>query len=187
MSDKFEGKYHEGVIELDTDCSYFDHSELFGRFVCTSGAENHLAPTGTVEDLKEAVVKLPVYMMVHSSTRINPESFGCPFDSWQWGFICASDKEIRAYFDLKEDDYIDDFKVKKELLASIAIVDSFLSGEVYSYTVTNKLSGEAVDMLGGITTYEDAKHQLDEAIKIADKEYEEREFPLLVVTGTLED
>lgn len=187
MSDKFVGKYNTGVVEVEEDCSYFNANYVFGKFVCISRSESYLESTGNSEYAESCYTKLPVYMLVHSVVRVSVEPFNCPFDSWQWGYICVSEADIRAYFDLKEDDYIDNNAVHRALIASVAVVDSFLSGDVYTYTVTENNNGDTVASVGGITSYEKAVELMKTAVSTADKEYEEREYPLLVATGTLED
>jgi hypothetical protein len=69
---------------------------------------------------------LPLYLYDHSGITISTKPFGCPWDSGQVGFIFA-DRECKEYDDMLAG-----------LTAEVETYDSYLTGDVYGYTIEDQ-------------------------------------------------
>jgi hypothetical protein len=88
------------------------------------------------EEMKSHIIKdndvlviLPLYLYDHSGITMNTTGFGCPWDSGQVGWIFATKKDVRQWFNLKKitKPYID--KVREILLGEVKMYDRYLTGE----------------------------------------------------------
>ncbi len=81
------------------------------------------------------VASLPVYMMSHSGVAVSTSPFGCPWDSWQAGYISIyRDDLLKAYGKKRMSPQLR--KLAVEILESeIKTYHQYLSGDVYGYVV----------------------------------------------------
>jgi len=88
------------------------------------------------EEMKSHIIKdndvlviLPLYLYDHSGITMNTTGFGCPWDSGQVGWIFATKKDVRQWYNLKKitKPYID--KVREILLGEVKMYDRYLTGE----------------------------------------------------------
>jgi len=94
------------------------------------------------EQMSEAIIKqenvaaiLPVYMYDHGGITIRTTPFDCQWDSGQLGFIWITRKSVSANLGWKR---ITKKRVKEleaTLVQDVATYDSYLTGEVYGYTI----------------------------------------------------
>lgn len=188
MSDvRIDGKYH--YAELAVDNESIDLSDLIdghlGHFVCRHGKHEriHFPNEKGIDYLSKQGVAVPVYMLDHSGISVRTQPFNDEWDSWQWGWLVTTDTEIRSWYGMSADAPINVDAVISQLVAQVTMVDKYFSGDVWGYQVFHE--EELVDSLWGIIGEDNAKELAKEAVTAADKEYEDREFPLLVATGTL--
>lgn len=131
------GKHFVGKIHLDTDAgSPFDEFDLFGKLYVPN---NRYLPSTCDEDYFNAsIVKLPVYMYSHSGVTINTTGFSCPWDSGQIGWICVSREDALSAYNRKRLSASLRDKIEDCLESTIKIIDLWLTGEVYGYTIHEK-------------------------------------------------
>ena len=117
----------------------------------------------TEDEMKEARVKVPVYMYKHggvilkASTDGNP--FSCPWDSGLVGYIVASAEDIRRNYGVKRITKRIVDSVVAALISEIETYGQYVAGEVYgfeTYRVTDDVpdsrvceDGELVDSCWG--------------------------------------
>lgn len=92
----------------------------------------------TSNDLPLNVTALPLYLYDHGGLTIKTSPFSCIFDSGLVGFIYA----IEGAEGMTRD------QITNCLMAEVKEYDSYLTGDVYCYTVTDS-NGEHVDSCGG--------------------------------------
>ena len=86
-------------------------------------------PTNAEHYMDEGSVCLPIYMYDHSGITISTEPFSCRWDSGQVGWIYANPEEIANLSDPSTE------FVKSLLRNEIKLLDEYLTGEVWSYTL----------------------------------------------------
>jgi len=107
--------------------------------------EKHLINIG-------AAVILPLYLYAHGGITMNTTGFSCRWDSGQVGFIYATREQILKEFGGK--------RVTKKLREKVADIlryeveeyDQYLTGDVWSISVTE--DGEGVDSCHGLFGYD---------------------------------
>lgn len=93
-------------------------------------------------------VILPVYMYDHSGIRLSTNPFECKWDSGQLGVIyCEADK-IRKEFNCKRITKKIRVKVEEILKAEIEVLDDYVTGNVWGYTLYDD-NGEHKDSCWG--------------------------------------
>lgn len=107
----------------------------------------------TPETLKKsygAVIILPIYLYDHSGITISTSPFSCHFDSGLIGYIYTTRKTI-----------LDNFigykrlskkllnKVTEQLISEIQTYDDYLTGNIYSYSLIDNITGEDLDSCCG--------------------------------------
>ena len=92
----------------------------------------------TSNDLPLNVTALPLYLYDHSGITMKTSPFNCIFDSGLVGFIYA----IEGTEGMTGDQLV------KCLMSEVKEYDSYLTGNVYCYTITDS-NGEHVDSCGG--------------------------------------
>lgn len=74
---------------------------------------------------------IPVYMYDHSEITISDKPFSCPWDSGQIGFIYMTkdtfETQMQRPYSVKE--------AEKILVAKLKELDTYLTGDVYSYSI----------------------------------------------------
>ncbi len=111
-------------------------------------------------------VLLSVYMFDHSGISLSTSPFSCPWDSGQVGFIGVSKDDVRKWFGKKRITKALREKVTKALQNEVQVYSSFVNGEVYGYTVTDK-DGETVDSCGGYYGWDDVSQSANDALNVA--------------------
>ena len=89
--------------------------------------ENHIW-----KNLNAAVV-LPIYMYDHIGITINTTGFSCQWDSGQVGFIYATKKNIKEWFNVKRVSEQLVRKVTEILEGEVKDMDTYLTGDVYGF------------------------------------------------------
>lgn len=85
-----------------------------------------------------AKICLPIYMYDHSGITISTSPFGCKWDSGQVGYIYVSNTRIIEEYG---DDSEDSIKKATDVLeAEIKILDQYLTGDVYSFTLVKEVT-----------------------------------------------
>ncbi len=110
---------------------------------------------GSFEELKKAIcnkeniaVILPLYLYDHSGITMSTGSFNCRWDSGQVGWIYLTKEDVRKTYGVKRITSATLDRATKALEAEVKIYDSYISGEVYQFTITDS-TGETVDNYGG--------------------------------------
>lgn len=116
------------------------------------------------------VIMHELYLYDHSGLTISTRPFSCPWDSGQIGFLYLTRAAILEIYGAK--------RLSQKLLAraarscanEISVYDSYLTGSVYRYLVTDK-SGAEIDQCAGYYgdwetsgLVEDAKAAVDAAL-----------------------
>jgi len=128
------------------------------------------------DELSKAISKkgdliAPLYLYDHSGLRIKIGSFQgllpqghAEFDSGQVGFIVFTREKIREHFEVKRITPATLKKAQKLMEQDVSYYDSYISGSVYQYTVTDE-DGEVIESCGGYYDYDmaetDAKTLVD--------------------------
>jgi hypothetical protein len=94
------------------------------------------------------LIALPVYIYDHSGITINTTGFSCPWDSGMVGVIYVSRDAVRREWNKKaiSPKLLD--QVRKSLRGEIAVLDQYLTGQVYGFRVYDP-EGEEVDSCWG--------------------------------------
>jgi hypothetical protein len=94
------------------------------------------------------VVALPLYLYDHSGITMSTTPFSCRWDSGQVGWITMTKEQVLSSYGGKR-------VTQRKKAQSLALMkeevdtyDSYLSGEVYSYVITDA-NGEEVESCGG--------------------------------------
>jgi hypothetical protein len=121
-----------------------------------------------------AAVTLPLYMYAHSGVAISTSPFGCRWDSGQIGFIYMDRNKILSEFNWKR---LSKKRVKRiiEILDSeVDIYNTYISGEVYGYTIESE-DGSILDSCCGFIGGDHQESGIIEYIcsELTDEEFEE--------------
>jgi hypothetical protein len=141
----------------------FDH---VGKMVCFHGhydlgdKHNFADPDEFHEssDFKNAVVKLPLYLLDHSGISMSTGSFNDPWDSGQVGYILMSREAALENWGKKRLTKKVLELAKKCLEAEVEEYNQYLTGDVYGYIVKDA-DGEQVDSCWGFYGFEYAKEE----------------------------
>ena len=106
-------------------------------------------PEGIAEASKGARIVLPVYMLDHSGQTINTTGFSCPWDSGRIGSIWVTDDDIKKAYGVQEIDLETENKARKALIAEIAELDQWLTGDVWDVMIVDS-EDWPVDSLGAV-------------------------------------
>lgn len=94
------------------------------------------------EEMKEAIVKeedavviLPLFLYDHSGITMSVGDFGDRWDSGQVGWIYASRKDVREWYNVKRVTKHIVERVESALRSEVETYDAYITGEVYSYSV----------------------------------------------------
>lgn len=141
---KFEGDKY--ILEIERDIYPENPRELcdnFGTMICWHrdydlGDENDYdTPQDFNEDRDKMAVVLPLYLMDHSVLSMSTRSFACPWDSGQVGYIYITKENLIKEYGSYSDENIK--KAKEMLEAEVETYNSYLEGDVYIYTVFEKM------------------------------------------------
>ena len=81
------------------------------------------------------VIVLTVYGYEHGALTISTTPFSCPWDSGIMGVIYVSKAEVRKWYGWKRITKKREKEVKERLRWEIQILDQYIRGEVYEYTI----------------------------------------------------
>jgi len=116
------------------------------------------------------LIVLPLYLYDHSGITMNTAGFHCPWDSGQVGFIYVPKENVRKEWNVKRISPELKEKVKKLLISEVKNYDSYISGDVYWYSIIDE-NGNTLDTLSGFFgdnensgLLEDAKNMIDHII-----------------------
>lgn len=104
-----------------------------------------------------AIAILPLYLYDHSGITMNTTGFACGWDSGQVGFIYTT-KEKQEEFGTADD------RLEKCLRDEVETYDHFLTGQVYGFTLYEKVHHPATEpcVTCGHATVEDAYDEWEE-------------------------
>ena len=105
---------------------------------------------------KNAKVILPLYLYDHSGITISTNSFNCPWDSGQIGFIYMDKKTMK-------DNKLNNKKAEEILRNEVSVYDKYLTGQIYSFLLIKKvkckccghISEEVIDSCGNFLEFDD--------------------------------
>jgi hypothetical protein len=111
------------------------------------------------------LIALPVYIYDHSGITINTTGFSCPWDSGMVGVIYVSRDAVRREWNKRaiSPKLLD--QVRKSLRGEIAVLDQYLTGQVYGFRVYDP-EGEEVDSCWGF--YGEPEECLAEGLAVAE-------------------
>lgn len=135
------------IIERDSDPTDPREWEPFGRIIhwhrrydIGHGAEK-IDREAEDDWLRDAAVKLPIYMYDHSGVTIATAPFGCRWDSGQVGWIYVTHEDIRKGKVTLE-------QAEKILQGEIKLQDQYIQGEVYGVRIMDE-DGDEVSACWG--------------------------------------
>lgn len=185
----FKIDYYQDDFNLDPRTDF----DNFGTMVCFHsryllGDKDHGIDKSNFESweeveahiMKKAAVCLPLYLYDHSGLRIKIRSFNgllpqghAEFDSGQVGFIFITKEKLRKEFGIKRitKDVLE--KAEENLYAEVETYDSYLTGNIYRYCITDE-KGDNVDDCGGFIG-DPEEYMLKECRAIIDGIIEKRE------------
>ena len=99
--------------------------------------------------IEKALIVIPIFMYDHSGLSVNTTGFSCPWDSGQIGFIYASKERIRNEYGYKRISKKLEEQVIELLCSEVDLYNDYLSGNVYSFTLTDKEKDEELDSSSG--------------------------------------
>ena len=99
--------------------------------------------------IEKALIVTPIFMYDHSGLSVNTTGFSCPWDSGQIGFIYASKERIRKEYSCKRISKKIREQVREILCSEVDLYNDYLSGNVYSFTLTDKEKDEELDSSSG--------------------------------------
>lgn len=104
--------------------------------------ENWTEMENYIKNNLKAVVCLPIFMYDHSGITIQTESFACPWDSGQVGFIYVTEDKVKEEYNKTNitEDIIE--IVIKNLKNEVEIMNQYLMGEVYGFHILKKELGK---------------------------------------------
>ena len=109
-----------------------------------------------LEENKDTILYIPVYMYDHGGITIKTSPFGCEWDSGLLGYIYVSREKAR------EEGFTDDSMIYDRLEDEVAIYDQYLRGDVYGYKIFDGEGNELDSCYGfyGDQTCEDAGKEM---------------------------
>lgn len=120
--------------------------------------------------IDKEVIMLPLYLYDHSGLTMNTTGFHSPWDSGQVGFIYAPRDKVYKEYGWKRLTRSRLAKIREYLEAEVEAYDQYLTGEVYGYTISAKVSGDAaggvvVDSCGGFYGREYCESEAAEIVR----------------------
>ncbi len=106
-------------------------------------------------------VSLPVYMYNHNNERLSTTPFSCQWDSGLIGFIYVTSETIASDLVLSN---TSETEIKELLNSEIETLDSYVSGEIYGFTIIDNMGSE-VDSCYGYYGLEHIKSEVEMLLK----------------------
>lgn len=113
------------------------------------------------------IIYLPLYLYDHSGLTISTGQFADPWDSGCVGLIYVSKKDVRKEYECRRISRKTLDRVLHQLESEVKEYDSYLTNEVYYYTVEDP-DGEVLESCGG---FFDLDYCKQEATAVAAAEY----------------
>lgn len=110
-----------------------------------------------------AAVILPLYLYDHSGITMRTADFGDRWDSGQVGWIYVNQADMRREYGHNTEE--DRENARKVLEGEVETYDQFLTGQVYGYTITDRL-GEEPDSCWGFYGLDAAIQAAKDAVKV---------------------
>lgn len=98
-----------------------------------------------VEDAKKALIRLPIYIYIHSGIEISTTPFSCPWDSGFLGYYYVTREKVVSEYGEVTPENIQ--TAENCAQAELETFGEYLSGEVYRFTIEK--AGEVIDACGG--------------------------------------
>jgi hypothetical protein len=114
---------------------------------------------------KRAII-LPLFLYDHSGIAMRTQSFSCPWDSGQVGFIYVLLDKARADFNVKRIGRRVRRRAIESLEQEVKTYSEYLQGEVYGYTVERE-DGETIDSCFGFFGFDLCKSEATSAAQHA--------------------
>jgi hypothetical protein len=151
----FENENWKLEIEACEGCNPREDDNL-AKMVCFHNryllGDKHDYRSGNYDswnELKKAIIRnedvaciLPIYMYDHSGITVSTRPFGCQWDSGQVGFVFITKKAIRENYGIKNVTKKYVAKAEQHIGWEMETYDQYVRGDVYSFDVTNKETGE---------------------------------------------
>lgn len=152
---------YKAEISVDEDPMSPREWDNVGTLWVTSRCPYDLADVkaGDAEEVDEIIesddyLSLPVYIYDHSGIRLSTSPFGCQWDSGQIGWIYAQ----------KGAEGMSDVKILECLESEIKLMDQYVSGDVYGYSISDP-DGNFVDSCYGFFGIDSVKAEAQDALK----------------------
>lgn len=145
-------------LEIDIDCDPTNPREFdnLSEMVCFHKrynlGDNHSFKSNDYnswDEMKKAIERtenpaiiLPIFLMDHSGLTISTTPFGCRWDSGQVGFVLVTKKKVCEEYSVKRVSKKLIEKVKELILSEVETYDHYITGDVYSYSLLNKITKE---------------------------------------------
>jgi hypothetical protein len=91
---------------------------------------------------KNPAIILPLYLYDHSGITISTYSFGCRWDSGQVGYVLVTKEKVYSEYKVKRISRKLMKKLNSVTLSEVDEYDNYLTGDVYTFNLLNKITGE---------------------------------------------
>ena len=120
------------------------------------------------ERKRDRSVMLPMYLYDHSGVTMRTTPFDCPWDSGLVGYIYATPATIRKYMGVSRVSQTLRDKVEDILRGEVDTFNSFLTNDVWYYTITSPDGIES--SCGGVYGYDYCKEMVVDEIDYFNKQ-----------------
>ena len=110
------------------------------------------------------VIYLPVYAYIHSGITIATTPYSCRFDSGQAGYIYLTKKDARERLGVKKLSKENKDTIYKQLVEEVALLDSYICDEVFTFTIDGEYPDEAGEFYGSDLDKSGLFKSLEEAL-----------------------
>ena len=149
---KFE-VHQDGDVECPREWENLTQMIFFDNY-SRLGDKHQLTSEKSIESqLKGVVFIKPVYAYIHGGMTISLKPFNCRWDSGQLGWVVVTKEDLRRTYGVK---YVTQKFLKEKtkdiessIEAEIKLLNQYIAGDTYYFTVTEKSTGEIVDSYGG--------------------------------------
>lgn len=125
--------------------------------------EDKLSDEHVTRILDKHCVILPLYLYDHSGITMRTGPFDCPWDSGQVGFIYITMKRARKEWQGTDEE------IRKQAIdclnAEVSEYDSFLTGDVWRYSIEDEETDETLDSRCGFYGQDYCQKEGEEALK----------------------
>lgn len=136
-----------------------DDYDMLGEMICFHSRYNlgHYKSNFTknkeefiqyLNDNKNNIIYLPLYLYDHSGITMNTTGFSCSWDSGQVGIIYVTKDKVRNFFNCKNITSKIRQQVIDNLKSEVNTYDQYLRNEIYGYIVKDELDNEIDQVYG---------------------------------------